>query len=624
MGGETPQAQAGNLEALARARFGDLKPAEIKLLAAIPRGELAICGPNADGTDPANDPAKAESWAADREIRADLIRWLCVDRVAKELVDPNGIRALGARILGSVDLSYVTVPFGLTLWGCRLTEEVRLRSTDIASLDLQGTWLHTLFADDARVKGAVFLRHGFRATGGVRLLGARMGGDLDLSDATLLNPPLAGIPRSGHAMGADGIEVTGSIFLNGNFHAEGAVRLLGAQIGGTLDCANATIHNAPESGLPNSGMALIADRAVVRGTAFLNQGFRATGQVRLAGAKVGGDLDCSSATFANPLQPGLAAAGTALIVDTIDVTGAIYLNRGFRAEGEVRLVDARIGGQLNCDGAQIQGWLNAEALTVKGLLFWRNIVAPRLAQINLRNASAGALADDAESWPEPGNLALDGFVYQRISDGPRDATLRLGWLARQSSFASQPYRQLAKLLSSEGDDAGARFVLFERERRRRQKEDSGPLARLWSRVLDWTIGFGYYPGKSLLWLLALMFAGFVLFSGGYAVGSVAPTDKDAYATFKQTGKLPPHYETFNALVYSFESSFPLVKLGQADRWQPDPDPRWQCPAAASLPPALCRTVAPAPLRWFRWVQICLGWFFATMGVIGVTGVIRKE
>jgi hypothetical protein len=105
---------------------------------------------------------------------------------------------------------------------------------------------------------------------------------------------------------------------------------------------------------------------------------------------------------------------------------------------------------------------------------------------------------------------------------------------------------------------------------------------------------------------------------------VAPTDKDAYATFKQTGKVPPQYETFNALVYSFESSFPLVKLGQADRWQPDPDPRWQCPAAASLPPALCRTVAPAPLRWFRWVQICLGWFFATMGVIGVTGVIRKE
>jgi hypothetical protein len=71
-----------NLEALARARFGDLSQAELKLLRAAPKGEMAWCGPSAKNDDPANDPAKADEWAHEREIRADLIRWLCVDRLA--------------------------------------------------------------------------------------------------------------------------------------------------------------------------------------------------------------------------------------------------------------------------------------------------------------------------------------------------------------------------------------------------------------------------------------------------------------------------------------------------------------------------------------------------------------
>jgi hypothetical protein len=306
------------------------------------------------------------------------------------------------------------------------------------------------------------------------------------------------------------------------------------------------------------------------------------------------------------------------------VAGSVFLNSGFHAEGEVRLPGARIGGQLNCFGASIHGTLNADTTEVAGPLFWIGIVEPEKAQMNLTNASAGSLVDDPGSWPPPGRLLLDGFVYERIASGPRGAVARLGWLARQQSFAPQPYRQLAKVLKDEGDDKGARFVLFERERLRRRHEDGTPLARTWSLILRWTIGFGYYPGRALVWLLGLTLAGLLLLSGGLALGSLAPTDKDAYAVFKQTGRLPPQYEPFNALVYSFESSFPLVKLGQTDRWQPDPDPRWNCPAAGAPHEVLCWIASPERLRRFRWLQICLGWFFATMGVVGLTGVIRKE
>ena len=674
-----PPPSTDDLLPLASARFGNLSPAEVKLLAAVRRGELAVCGATADNADPANDPRKADNWPTDRDIRADLIRWLCVDHAAKDLVDPKGIQVYGARIIGGVDLSYVTVPFGLTLRRCRLGNPANLASADVTTLDFQGTWLTALIADNAKIKGAALFGNGFRTSGELRLMGAKIGGDLDCSGATLVNPSQWQSADTGIALSADAIEVAGSIFLR-QIHAEGAVRLPGGQVGGTLDCSDATIHNSPQLGLPHAGMALIADRLVVKGTVFVNNGFDAAGAVRLLGARIGSDLDCGGARLANAAQPGVPGGGGALIADSADVAGSVFLNRGFHAEGEVRLLGARIGGaldcsgvtlvnpskgqsagtgialnadsadvagsvflnrgfhaegevrllgariggQLNCFGASIHGTLIAETTRVAGLLFWIGIVGPEEAQMNLTNASAGGLVDDPESWPPPGMLLLDGFVYERIVSGPRDAVTRLGWLVRQQSFAPQPYRQLAKVLKDEGDDKGARFVLFERERLRRRREDGTPLARAWSLILRWTIGFGYYPGRALAWLLGLTLAGLLLFSGGLALGSLAPTDKDAYAVFKQTGRLPPQYEQFNALVYSFESSFPFVKLGQTDRWQPDPDPRWNCPAAGASHQGLCWIASPERLRLFRWLQICLGWFFATMGVVGLTGVIRKE
>ena len=567
MDAENPQGRPPDLDTLARARFGELSQAEVRLLAAIPNGQLAVCGSNMSDADPANDPANSGTWAADRDIRADLIRWLCVDRIAREFVDPMGIRAYGARIPGAIDLSGVTVPFGLTLWHCSM-DHASLHSTEIPLLDLQGTWLQSLFADAVTVKGAVYLRNGFRTEGQVRLLGARIGGD--------------------------------------------------------LDCSNAAVESPPQADVPGSGIAVNADRAVVKGTVFLNKGFRAQGDVRLLGANIGGDLDCSNATFANPPRPGVPGSGIALAADGIVVKGTVFLNKGFRAEGEVRLLGGQVGGQLTCTGGSISGAMNADAATVKRALRWTYIVNPERTTLILNDASVGALVDDSKSWPAHGNLFLDGFLYERISSGPRDVKNRLEWLARQAAFTLQPYRRLAKVLRDEGDNAGARIVLFEMEKRRRHQEDRGPFARAWTGILKLTIGFGYYPGRALLWSIGLTVVGCLLFWGGDTVGSMAPTDKDAYGTFRQSGQLPPQHERFNALIYSFEGSVPLVKLGQVDRWQPDPNPRWECQPAISVYRPLCRVASPTSLRSFRWVQTCLGWFFATMGVAGVTGIIRKE
>jgi hypothetical protein len=159
---------------------------------------------------------------------------------------------------------------------------------------------------------------------------------------------------------------------------------------------------------------------------------------------------------------------------------------------------------------------------------------------------------------------------------------------------------------------------------RRQKEDRGRLERFWSGMLRRTVGFGYYPAKSLLWLLGLTVVSMFLTWGGYAVGSFAPSDKEAYGPFKQSSQVPLHYDRFYPPVYALENSFPLVKLGQADHWQPDPNPQWQCSSPKHFSRTLCWVLSPAVLRVFRWGQICLGWFFTTMFVAGVTGIVRKD
>ena len=47
---------------------------------------------------------------AERHVRASLIRWMCVDPDAVKLIDPKGIRVMGARITGGLNLAHVRVP----------------------------------------------------------------------------------------------------------------------------------------------------------------------------------------------------------------------------------------------------------------------------------------------------------------------------------------------------------------------------------------------------------------------------------------------------------------------------------------------------------------------------------
>jgi len=681
MGEQHTQRATGKLEQLAEQKFGQasLTWSERQLMSVAsnspPESYWAQCGPSFNDND--NDPSKAEKsctnpgWGRKREIRAEVIRWLCVDEKAKHEVDPRGIRVYGAKITGRLDLRSVSIPFPIYLEHCCLMKDVDLRDAQLPLLSLDGCWVPPISADRLDVKGSVFLRYGFHGAE-VSLNGAQIGGNLECGGAKFIN-------HMNIALNGEGLNVRGDVFLTNGYHAEGEVRLLGAQIGGNLQCDGGTLINP-------TGRALDAGHINVQGSVFLRKGFRAEGEVALLGAQVGANVECDGGTFANP-------TGKALNADSIKVHGNVFLRNEFQAKGEVWLLGAKIGGDLECNNSTFTK-LTAVSASVRTNFSWRALKDAEHAALDLRNASVDSIADDEKSWPAHGNLFLDDFVYGRVTTGPKDAKARLRWLARQYPldgpdrkypFAPQPYLQLAKVLREGGDDAGARAVLVAMEDQQRRGDILRPF-------LKWSIGYGQHPLWAGWWALGFGALGWILYRRSYLAGGMVPTEKDACGEFRPNGQIPKCYGRFFPSIYSLENSLPLVKLGQADKWQPDPDyiknvgreeswPAWlrwlegglirvgllapvnarasasrkgiwiKCagrekswpgwlqwlerglifvglvaPVDPEEAPSRFSRFATSPrfLRWFLWFQILLGWLLATLFLAGVTGIVRKD
>ena len=186
-----------------------------------------------------------------------------------------------------------------------------------------------------------------------------------------------------------------------------------------------------------------------------------------------------------------------------------------------------------------------------------------------------AKEDAKEAWPSAGNLKLDGFVYRRLRD-PLTPAARLDWIRRglpsdaaerRRGFRPQPYRQLAGVLRAHGLDAEAKKVLIGMARDRLRWTELGSLAHFWQWILWITIRNGHQPLRAGLWLLILWLGGFLAFGVGYQMQVMVPSERFAYEGFTH-GALPEYYAPFCAIVYSIDTSLPIIGFGQKDRWHP--------------------------------------------------------
>ncbi len=585
--------------------------------------KLALCVCDGKSCDFGNgkmfDAARPESWKGQPKIRGPVIAALATGKIkneAEQEIPPThkGVRLYGAQIEGRIDLAHASVDVPLAILQCLMPDGVGIAYAHLAGVVLsqsriEGGEQAAIDGDGAHLGGDLFLRNVF-TRGEVRLLGADIGGDLDCDGATFKNP-------DGKAFNADRMKTAGDARFN-NATAKGEFRLLAADIGGILYCIDGKFDNLGR-------IAFDADHLKTGGAArFLR--VQAKGEVRLLGADIGGTFGCIKGAFVNP-------NGTALDGNRLKTGGHAWLNE-VTANGKVRLVGAHIGGDLDCDGAAFENAggkaFNAESAVVGNSFFWRKLKSSPKGNVDLMHMRVGVLADEPRSWPEQGKLLLDGFVYGAIAPGsPVDSKTRRNWLGRMPSdkYRPQPYRQLATVLHAMGHETDARQIAIARMDAYREHGNTGPLRDWWLGILKATAGYGYEPWRALYWIAPVILFGMLAFHNDYHMGGIVPAKERVYldkcypqaaekkcewrevarAAYGAPLRIPKEYPEFNAFIYSLDVFLPIVDLHQEDYWIP----------ATTAPKAGFSFV-------YQWVHIALGWFLTSIFVAGLAGIVKDK
>ena len=180
---------------------------------------------------------------------------------------------------------------------------------------------------------------------------------------------------------------------------------------------------------------LDARRAIFDGSLLLDRGFHAQGEVSLSEARIRGTLDCIAGCFENP-------GGRAIDANTAAIGETVQLRDGFVARGEINLVRARIGGNLRCERASFCN-PDGDAIDLRladiGAGFFLHNLRPAEGaarglegRLLLDQARCRTYCDDRRSWPAPGKLMLDGFAYERFQETDTRWRTRAEWLLLQS------------------------------------------------------------------------------------------------------------------------------------------------------------------------------------------------
>ena len=536
------------------------------------------------GIERVGDGLRPNEERPERSVRAEFLRYLIL-RDSSASSQGRGLKLSGAWITGVLDLEGCRIPKDIGLKDCHFDSVPVLRAAIIDSLFLDGSRLPGLQADRLEARGSVSMK-GSAFTGAVRMIGARLGGTMEADGVTLEWPGET-------ALDAGGIEVRGNVLLRGG-RVKGSINLASARLGGGINTAGVHIERPGEIALNGDALAAEGD--------FVLSGADIAGETRLLSVRLGGDVNCTAVTLT---QPG----GFALRLNHAAIAGAFVLR----------------------EEAKVDGVLDLTAATI------------------------GAIDDDRESWPKPENLLLNRCQYGAFIGGPVDAASRLEWLGRQAptrwatDFWPQPYEHLSVVFCDMGHDEDAREVLIAKERlqrRARRGRTRSDLVRflltLGDGILNITVRYGRQPLYALIWILLFWVVGIGVFFFAYKTGAMMPSSPVMLRSLEWTMcNLPDtqerympssgqswqgrakagetqltcflnqpeasSYPEFNAGMYSLDVLLPVLSIGQKDYWRPN-----------SMKPG-----GGFALRYFFFHSI-IGWALGLLAVAGFSGLVKSR
>jgi hypothetical protein len=421
-------------------------------------------------------------------VRAPVVRSLLLGARAAEPGHHAALRLHGAEVVGRLDLYQAEVEHAIEFVGCTFDTVPNLSFAHLRGASFEGSAMPGLDAFGATVQGNLsFVK--CVLTGAVVVYGVNVSGDLD------------------------------------------------------FDWAHLAADGRPE-GIFGDRTAAVFGEAVQVGRHLYLQGTAATGNVELAGMRVGGTM---------------------------------YAHQGLRIEGELRLRGGDVTGEVNLTNAVL---LNpgGVALDAWGLRAGQLSLLPESTDgtVDLRHGRFEVIRDDPNRWPT--QVRLDGATYTSL-EPVRTAGDRLRWLDRDpEGYRPQPYEQLAAVYRQIGHESDARTVLLVKQRRRRRQLSWTGAA--WGLLQDGLVGYGYRPGRAALWLLALIALGTAVFSqyppGGGPVGMA-----------------------FNPPVYTLDLLVPIVDFGQERAFGIAGPAQWLAYALTAMGWVLFTAVAAAVTRTFN-------------------------
>lgn len=617
------------------------------------------------------------SQSAEPAVDADVLRDVLLGQ--NVVADPRGVRLHGAVVVGELDLTDLRTTVPLVLTGCVFEEAVSLVRAHLSFVDLSESTIPAVAADSLHCEQDLVLSR-VMCAGGIDLTDAKLQGCLLLTGAHLAGD-------NGAALDADRLSVAGFTRLDSGFHARAdseiaAVRMHGARIGGQLTISGAHLINTvgPAFGADHMAIGGRLDLAELRASSAC-----ADDTIRLRGARVQGQLDCQGARLSNTDGPAFGAdtivvdsdalfegcqvrtssqlgsirllgariagsimfgrawlgntAGPAFVADKISVGANAAFHDGFIAQGagdhgSVRMPNARIAGQLSFSGAHVisQGgtalWL--QSINVSGQAFFNDgfraeasgngaaldlYAAHCAGELSFQESTIVQHADDMlaldlsqvavvsqlflplAELPHGWLVDVDGLRYRGI---PRSAALD-DWLTvlrtRTASYTPQPYQHLATVYHAAGHEPATRRILIaQQDDLRSRGELGGPARRCLHALSGILIGYGYQSWRALIGLLATVALALLLTFGANAQGALSHAG----------GSTAAPCNPIDNVGLAADLAIPLLSTGVAQRCAFDTN-----------------TTAG---QWYQagaWSAQLLGWAFATLFVAGFTGLVRK-
>ncbi|MEU5217900.1 oxidoreductase [Streptomyces sp. NPDC020807] len=497
-----------------------------------------------EGDEERDDPFGAADWGPARSVRADVVARLLLDGPQARAGRVAALKLRGVRITGVLNLAGGTIGPYVELHGCRFDGEVVLPEAHFGTLRMVACAMPRLEAARLQTTGDLHLPR-CRVGRGIRLTDAQIGTDL------LINQIRVWPDGRGRAITADGMLVAQDLQAE-LIETHGELSLRGAKVGVSLSLRGSVLRGAQQR------RALNAPQLTVERSLHLNA------------AWVYEDTGNTRGTPPYGVTPARGARRK-----PVECHGGVRLDDG-RFGDAVDLHDAR----FLLDGARREE-LSLRRIVTPELRF--NGERPAEGRVVLNGARIVTLIDLWSSWPGPGGLAMGGFVYENLVPyGHFPLARRLEWVAAATpEYAPEPYERLATVLRNSGEDADAREVLLAKQRRRRE---TLPVAgKLWGFVQDWTVAYGYRPGRAAVWMAVL-----------WAAGTLA------FTRYRPVPLKTDESPEWNGTLYALDLLLPVINLGQDGYWRLEGMWQW---AAAAL--------------------ILLGWILATTVAAGATRLLRR-